>query len=97
MTPPHSGLPASDVAVMHCAQCGWSVREGPRGGYVCTQCFHTVEPPRDLDRAGSCASDPAASDTGPDTDASADPDADADSDIDVSRSAPPTGPADSAD
>ncbi|GAA2403579.1 hypothetical protein GCM10010420_33560 [Streptomyces glaucosporus] len=40
-----SGIPAPDVAVMHCAQCGWAVQEGPRGGYVCAQCFHTVEPP----------------------------------------------------
>ncbi|WP_410539542.1 hypothetical protein [Streptomyces sp. KL2] len=45
MTPSHSEVPAPDVAVMHCAQCGWAVQEGPRGGYVCTQCFHTVEPP----------------------------------------------------
>ena len=48
MTP--SDIPAPDVAVMHCAQCGWAVLEGPRGGYVCTQCFHTVEPPADLGR-----------------------------------------------
>ncbi|MDG9705016.1 hypothetical protein [Streptomyces sp. DH37] len=50
MTPPPSDIPAPDVAVMHCAQCGWAVQEGPRGGYVCTQCFHTVEPPADLGR-----------------------------------------------
>ncbi|MTE17978.1 hypothetical protein F0L17_02295 [Streptomyces sp. TRM43335] len=56
MTPPYSGVPASDIAVMHCDQCGWAVREGPRGGYVCTQCFHTVEPPPDFDRSGPDAS-----------------------------------------
>ncbi|UGY90313.1 hypothetical protein [Streptomyces gobiensis] len=30
---------------MHCAHCGSVVYEGPHGGYVCGQCFHTVEPP----------------------------------------------------
>ncbi|MGK5499829.1 hypothetical protein [Streptomyces sp. URMC 125] len=52
MTPPHSGLPAPDAAVMRCSQCGWAVQEGPRGGYVCTQCFHTVEPAPDPARPG---------------------------------------------
>lgn len=37
--------PQQPDAVLHCAHCGWSVREGPEGGYVCGQCFHTVEPP----------------------------------------------------
>ncbi|HEX5566732.1 MAG TPA: hypothetical protein VFY14_07370 [Streptomyces sp.] len=42
-----SEIPGPGVALLHCAQCGWAVQEGPRGGYVCTQCFHTVEPPSD--------------------------------------------------
>ncbi|MEE1941248.1 hypothetical protein V1L54_17855 [Streptomyces sp. TRM 70361] len=48
MTPFPSEVPAHDVALMHCGQCGWAVQEGPLGGYVCTQCFHTVEPPTGL-------------------------------------------------
>lgn len=38
-------LPQSDLATLHCVHCGWAVREGPNGGYVCGQCFHTEEPP----------------------------------------------------
>ncbi|MBT2383926.1 hypothetical protein [Streptomyces sp. ISL-11] len=37
-------FPHANAALMHCAHCGWSVQEGPVGGYVCGQCFHTVEP-----------------------------------------------------
>ncbi|PNE34170.1 hypothetical protein AF335_05805 [Streptomyces eurocidicus] len=37
-------FPHANAALMHCAHCGWSVHEGPVGGYVCGQCFHTVEP-----------------------------------------------------
>ncbi|GAA0478595.1 hypothetical protein GCM10009544_45630 [Streptomyces stramineus] len=39
-------FPPTDAGLMHCAHCGWSVQEGPAGGYVCGQCFHTVEPQR---------------------------------------------------
>lgn len=27
-----------------CRECGTEVEEGPRGGYVCGLCFHTVTP-----------------------------------------------------
>ncbi len=29
---------------MVCSACGLPVIEGPKGGYVCGQCLHTVEP-----------------------------------------------------
>lgn len=33
-------------AMLNCAHCGWGeVPMGPKGGYVCPQCFHTEEPP----------------------------------------------------
>ncbi|MGW3071707.1 MULTISPECIES: hypothetical protein [unclassified Kitasatospora] len=30
---------------MNCAQCGAEIIYGPRGGYVCGNCNHVVEPP----------------------------------------------------
>ncbi len=51
-------VPVAVWLTMHCAHCGWQVTEGPHGGYVCPQCFYTVEPdnyrptvPSDVDGA----------------------------------------------
>jgi NMD protein affecting ribosome stability and mRNA decay len=29
---------------MVCGRCGAAVTEGPKGGYVCGQCYYVVEP-----------------------------------------------------
>ncbi|WP_340563242.1 hypothetical protein [Streptomyces sp. GSL17-111] len=46
----NSPLPAPS---MHCAHCGSVVFEGPSGGYVCGQCYHTVEPPPHPERGAA--------------------------------------------